>query len=383
MSQRDTARHGSLRITDGQLPAGLKAWGFSAESGAAFTALEIDNSGFDDKAKHGWDSAFASEALQTVEYGSVITNAIVTGTITFYLSNELDSVAAPLANLLQGAIQADFPAGFTEERGKDFVRTRTTDGQAVGSYLTYYSPNALAAKGQTVTCQFTIKSINEIDLPVYLISLKDDGTNTAGNTRIDRNVNKVAQTLFGGRLISETPADNARYCAIALENYNDDKEVDIDIDGISFKVHNDPPAQIGVGQSYIYGDGNPDNVVLDANHSIAVDLVNQKLVLTATGAGTSYFTWNRNFDQGANTNGQAYILLGSVTAPGAVVNPIKGAGIIWFATTLTPATDEEYLESTQLSMETDESAYGIGITTTGAGVVEIKKFAFVTGVLNK
>lgn len=89
MSQRGDAKYGSIDITDGSLPADVTAWGFAPADGAAFTSMEIDFSGNDDKADHGWGNSFSGPALRALAIGSIITAAVVTGTITFYLAKPL------------------------------------------------------------------------------------------------------------------------------------------------------------------------------------------------------------------------------------------------------------------------------------------------------
>ncbi len=342
-----------------------------AVNGTELTAAELAVFGLDQPIAAGLIPYVlaAGQFITSIEFSAG-------GAWLFYNSDDKNQIL-----LEQGAIDVNLPVGYTEEIGDNFVKTRVIEGNAPGSFLIYLQDRA-RLQGSFAEMEVLVKSTDiEIDVPFYIISCLRDGTDTGGNTQLDgNNVSLKPKKIRAGRIIENTLVNNSETIAIALENYNDTQQANIEISEIKINNFINPPAYAGIGQNYgVEFDALADEEVIHANHSVAI--TGGKLVLTSTGAGTSYLLWNRDFKNWiGSTTGQAYLKLGTVTATGAEVIAAKDGGANWFTAPWVEATNLEFFDTTQNGMSVAGlTKAGIKIVTTGAGIVEIEKFSFVTG----
>jgi len=271
--------------------------------------------------------------------------------------------------------------GFVEQITDNSATHKFSEALVDGSSPAFFPPVNLGASGTFILCEAEVVADVDQIIEWFFAGISIDGLNTDGNAQAIPTIGTRKQRLVSGRIVSLDPTKNNESVAIAFNNFDEDVFSEMTVDKIKFTPMEDVMPFAGVGFNYrVPGDfKSPDEQVIHANHVFKVD--DGKLICTASGAGTSYFLWNRDFTGWTgNTTGQAYLHLGTVTGAGAEVQMVKDGGVNWKTAPWVEATDLEYYDGTETGMSpAGITKAGIKIVTTVSGVVEIRRFAFVTG----
>lgn len=116
--------------------------------------------------------------------------------------------------------------------------------------------------------------------------------------------------------------------------------------------------------------GNPSVSSVHANHSISWDSVGQRLKVTATGAGTTYFTWPFSRDSKPYTS---FIQVSGMTATGSV-SLCRELGAVQDSFTI--SADGIITSISAVAGTLVTTAIGLSITTAGAGDIYIDRWGF-------
>lgn len=164
---------------------------------------------------------------------------------------------------------------------------------------------------------------------------------------------------------------NAEYPALFVGMVNVSGLGSVLVTDISFSAVDNPPVGgYGYGQDFSSGLGTWDDSSTHANHTITYDGVGERLKLTATGAGTSWFVFDYSRSSGPV---QQLLVLSDVTAS-CTVGFVKEGGATYTSYNATSNGSHKRLSGNNT---TTISQIGLYITTAGAGDVYIDKWAFL------
>ena len=367
----------------GEVKGMLQNYFIVGSGGATVLSMSINNvilTAFE-LAQFGLDQALTADAEVIIGVETdVITAVEFSAGGAFMFWNNANKLNAFLAS--SKAYYFIYP-NFREILGDDFVVHKFSEALINGSTPGFYPPVILGGAGTFIKCEAEIQADVDQLIEWFFFGIAADGLNSDGNTEENLTIGTRKQRAVAGRLVSPDPTKNNQSVAIAFANFNEDKFAEMRVDKIKFTPMENPLPFSGIGYKYDHdGDfGSPDEQVIHANHDITV--ANGVLQVDASGAGVSYFLWDRDFTGWTSgTTGAAYLLLGSIfTSAGATVLAAKDAGADWFGgAAWVEAADLEYYEGTTTGMSpAGITKAGIKITTVAAGIVQIKKFSWVTG----